>query len=182
MVLKSSGADCLERYKQYIESGATIVASPRKVYGPENNDLSLQLKREETGSLSRTFKIIDETVVNPVRSRLNLAAVLFFATKIIMLSGNSNKIQKFKAIQQRKNLQQRQRNQNLRTKERKLGYRIKNFGLVVSDRMRYPDAAHRCGRIRCGGPGANDDNPPGLFLITADDKKALSCLKTRCSS
>ena len=38
-----SGADWLERYKPFIEDGKTIVASPHKVYGPENNDLILQL-------------------------------------------------------------------------------------------------------------------------------------------
>ena len=40
-----SGADWLERYKQYIEDGETVVASPHEVYGPENNDLSLQLRK-----------------------------------------------------------------------------------------------------------------------------------------
>jgi nicotinamidase-related amidase len=38
-----SGADWLERYKPFIEDGKTVVASPHKVYGPENNDLILQL-------------------------------------------------------------------------------------------------------------------------------------------
>jgi len=38
-----SGADWLERYKPFIEDGKTIVVSPHKVYGPENNDLILQL-------------------------------------------------------------------------------------------------------------------------------------------
>lgn len=42
---RGSGADWLERYKPYIEDGKTIVASPHKVYGPENNDLSLQLRK-----------------------------------------------------------------------------------------------------------------------------------------
>lgn len=42
---KGSGADWLERYKPYIEDGKTIVASPHKVYGPENNDLVLQLRK-----------------------------------------------------------------------------------------------------------------------------------------
>ncbi len=37
-----SGADFLERYKPYIENGETVVASPHKVYGPENNDLILR--------------------------------------------------------------------------------------------------------------------------------------------
>jgi nicotinamidase-related amidase len=40
-----SGADWLERYKPFIEDGKTVVASPHKVYGPENNDLVLQLRK-----------------------------------------------------------------------------------------------------------------------------------------
>lgn len=40
-----SGADWLEVYKPYIEDGQTIVASPHKVYGPETNDLILQLRK-----------------------------------------------------------------------------------------------------------------------------------------
>jgi nicotinamidase-related amidase len=40
-----SGADWLERYKPLIEDGQTIVASPHKVYGPETNDLVLQLRK-----------------------------------------------------------------------------------------------------------------------------------------
>lgn len=40
-----SGADWLEQYKPYIEDGKTVVASPHKVYGPENNDLILQLRK-----------------------------------------------------------------------------------------------------------------------------------------
>ena len=40
-----SGADWLEGYKPLIEDGETVVASPHKVYGPENNDLALQLRK-----------------------------------------------------------------------------------------------------------------------------------------
>ncbi len=40
-----SGADWLEQYKPYIEDGETIIASPHKVYGPETNDLVLQLRK-----------------------------------------------------------------------------------------------------------------------------------------
>jgi nicotinamidase-related amidase len=40
-----SGADWLERYKPFINDGKTIVVSPHKVYGPENNDLVLQLRK-----------------------------------------------------------------------------------------------------------------------------------------
>ena len=42
---EGSGADWLERYKPYIEDGATVVTSPHKVYGPESNDLALQLRK-----------------------------------------------------------------------------------------------------------------------------------------
>ena len=42
---RGSGADWLERYKPLIEDGETVVASPHKVYGPENNDLVLQLRK-----------------------------------------------------------------------------------------------------------------------------------------
>jgi nicotinamidase-related amidase len=42
---RNSGADWLERFKPYIEDGKTIVANPHKVYGPENNDLALQLRK-----------------------------------------------------------------------------------------------------------------------------------------
>ncbi len=40
-----SGADWLERYKPLIQDGKTIVSSPHKVYGPENNDVMLQLRK-----------------------------------------------------------------------------------------------------------------------------------------
>jgi nicotinamidase-related amidase len=42
---EGSGADWLESLKPYIEDGKTIIASPHKVYGPENNDLVLQLRK-----------------------------------------------------------------------------------------------------------------------------------------
>jgi nicotinamidase-related amidase len=42
---RGSGADWLERFKPYIEDGKTIVVNPHKVYGPENNDLVLQLRK-----------------------------------------------------------------------------------------------------------------------------------------
>ncbi len=42
---EGSGADWLESLKEYIADGETIVTSPHKVYGPESNDLSLQLRK-----------------------------------------------------------------------------------------------------------------------------------------
>ncbi len=46
-----SGADWLERYKPLIEDGKTVVASPHKVYGPENNDVMLQLRKRGIGKV-----------------------------------------------------------------------------------------------------------------------------------
>ena len=42
---EGSGADWLARYKPYINDGRTTVTSPHKVYGPETNDLVLQLRK-----------------------------------------------------------------------------------------------------------------------------------------
>jgi nicotinamidase-related amidase len=42
---EDSGADWLERYKPYIEDGVTVISSPHKVYGPETNDMVLQLRK-----------------------------------------------------------------------------------------------------------------------------------------
>jgi len=42
---EGSGADWLELYKPLINDGKTVVTSPHKVYGPESNDLALQLRK-----------------------------------------------------------------------------------------------------------------------------------------
>lgn len=42
---EGSGADWLEQYKKYVNDGKTVVTSPHKVYGPETNDLVLQLRK-----------------------------------------------------------------------------------------------------------------------------------------
>ena len=46
-----SGADWLERYKPLIEDGKTVIASPHKVYGPENNDVMLQLRKRNISKI-----------------------------------------------------------------------------------------------------------------------------------
>ncbi|HVJ33385.1 MAG TPA: cysteine hydrolase [Terriglobia bacterium] len=40
-----SGADWLARFKPYIEDGKTVIVSPHKVFGPQTNDLVLQLRK-----------------------------------------------------------------------------------------------------------------------------------------
>ena len=42
---EGSGADWLEQYKPFINYGETVVTSPHKVYGPQSNDLALQLRK-----------------------------------------------------------------------------------------------------------------------------------------
>ncbi|MBL8580426.1 MAG: cysteine hydrolase [Mesorhizobium sp.] len=42
---EGSGADFMAEYKDYILDGKTIITSPHKVYGPESNDLALQLRK-----------------------------------------------------------------------------------------------------------------------------------------
>jgi nicotinamidase-related amidase len=45
--LEGSGADWLERFKPYIQDGKTIVVAPHRVFGPETNDLVLQLRKRK---------------------------------------------------------------------------------------------------------------------------------------
>ena len=42
---RESGADFMAEYKEFIEDGKTIITSPHKVYGPDSNDLGLQLRK-----------------------------------------------------------------------------------------------------------------------------------------
>lgn len=40
-----SGADWLDRFKPYIEDGKTVVVGPHRAWGPQTNDLVLQLRK-----------------------------------------------------------------------------------------------------------------------------------------
>src|SRR5215472_3684474 len=40
-----SGADWVTRFKPYIDDGKTVVVGPHRVFGPETNDLVLQLRK-----------------------------------------------------------------------------------------------------------------------------------------
>ncbi len=42
---EGSGADWLEQYKPFINDGETVITSPHKVFGPQSNDLTLQLRK-----------------------------------------------------------------------------------------------------------------------------------------
>ena len=43
---ENSGADFMPEYKKHIHDGKTIITSPHKVYGPEQNDVVLQLRKQ----------------------------------------------------------------------------------------------------------------------------------------
>jgi len=47
----NSGADWLDRFKPYIEDGKTVIVSPHKVWGPQTNDLVLQLRKRGIGKV-----------------------------------------------------------------------------------------------------------------------------------
>ena len=46
-VFENSGADWMPQYKKYIEGENVIVTSPHKMYGPDSNDLVLQLRKRK---------------------------------------------------------------------------------------------------------------------------------------
>jgi nicotinamidase-related amidase len=43
--LHESGADWYSRYRPYIDDGHTVVVNPHKMWGPQTNDLVLQLRK-----------------------------------------------------------------------------------------------------------------------------------------
>jgi len=49
--LRGSGADWLERFRPYIEDGKTIVASPHRIWGPQTNDLVMQLRKRRISKI-----------------------------------------------------------------------------------------------------------------------------------
>lgn len=46
-VEKGSRADIYDGFKPYLEDGETIIASPHKIFGPQTNDLVLQLRKRK---------------------------------------------------------------------------------------------------------------------------------------
>jgi nicotinamidase-related amidase len=46
-----SGADFLDEYKPYILDGETVIASPHKIWGPQTNDLTLQLRKRRVSQI-----------------------------------------------------------------------------------------------------------------------------------
>lgn len=49
--LRGSGADWVDRLRPYVEDEATVVISPHKVWGPQSNDLVLQLRKRSVSNV-----------------------------------------------------------------------------------------------------------------------------------
>jgi biuret amidohydrolase len=50
----ASGAEFMHEFKPFIEDGRTIVCSPHKLYGPQANDLVLQLRKQRVDQIILT--------------------------------------------------------------------------------------------------------------------------------
>ncbi len=67
---RGSGADFMPEFKPYIEDGQTIVASPHKLYGPQANDLSLQLRKQGVTKIVLTGMLSNLCVESHLREFL----------------------------------------------------------------------------------------------------------------
>ncbi|WP_392890225.1 cysteine hydrolase [Pseudomonas migulae] len=69
---ENSGADFMPEYKPYILDGKTIIASPHKVYGPETNDLALQLRKHGVSQIILAGMAANLCVESHLRELLEL--------------------------------------------------------------------------------------------------------------
>jgi nicotinamidase-related amidase len=67
---EGSGADFLAEYKPYLLDGETVIASPHKVFGPETNDLSLQLRKRNKSQIILAGMAANFCVESHLRSLL----------------------------------------------------------------------------------------------------------------
>jgi nicotinamidase-related amidase len=65
-----SGSDFLEEFKPYIEDGKTIICSPHKVYGPQANDLVLQLGKQRVNQVILAGMLANMCVESHLRDLL----------------------------------------------------------------------------------------------------------------
>jgi nicotinamidase-related amidase len=65
-----SGADWLDRFKPFIEDGQTVVVSPHKVWGPQTNDLVLQLRKRRISKVILAGMIANLCVESHLRELL----------------------------------------------------------------------------------------------------------------
>lgn len=81
---EGSGADWLDIYKPYINNGNNvIVTAPHKLFGPENNDLILQLRKRGVNKVvicGMSGNLCAESHLRELQERGFEAAVIFDAT------------------------------------------------------------------------------------------------------
>jgi nicotinamidase-related amidase len=69
---RGSGADFMPEFKKYIEDGQTIVCSPHKLYGPQVNDLPLQLRKQRVDQIILAGMLANMCVESHCREFLEL--------------------------------------------------------------------------------------------------------------
>ncbi|GAB4071849.1 isochorismatase family protein [Ancylobacter sonchi] len=67
---RGSGADFMEEFKPFIEDGKTIICSPHKLYGPQANDLKLQLGKQGIGQVILAGMLANMCVESHMRDLL----------------------------------------------------------------------------------------------------------------
>jgi nicotinamidase-related amidase len=67
---RGSGADFMPELKQYAEDGKTIICSPHKLYGPQLNDLVLQLRKQRVDQIILAGMIANLCVESHLREFL----------------------------------------------------------------------------------------------------------------
>lgn len=81
---EGSGADWLDIYKPYINNGKNVViTAPHKLFGPENNDLILQLRKRGINKVvicGMSGNLCAESHLRELQERGFEAAVIFDAT------------------------------------------------------------------------------------------------------
>jgi nicotinamidase-related amidase len=68
--LSGSGADWLDRFKPFIEDGKTVVVSPHKMWGPQTNDLVLQLRKHRVNKIILSGMLANLCVESHLRELL----------------------------------------------------------------------------------------------------------------
>ncbi|MBN3968722.1 cysteine hydrolase [Pseudomonas gregormendelii] len=66
----NSGSDFMPEFKTYIEDGKTIVCSPHKLYGPQVNDLTFQLRKQLVDQVILTGMLANLCVESHMRELL----------------------------------------------------------------------------------------------------------------
>jgi len=74
-----SGADWLERFKPYIEDGKTVIVSPHRVWGPQTNDLVLQLRKRRISKVILGGMLANMCVESHLRELLEQGFVVVVA-------------------------------------------------------------------------------------------------------